>query len=407
MNRTDLDPTLNAWLRATAPDAPPGDLLERVLGSTGQVRRRPAWWPWSQPVGIAMPVVGAVEPAARLALVAGLVIVSLLAVILAVGANRHVPWSKLVPGLILAAERGELLLVDAEGTVVRRLPTGEFVGGTWSPDGQRIAFFDGSLTQPDLVVVTNDGAEITRLPIPAGDVWGPSWSPDGHRIAISAGSPGRIHVIDLDGDRRSTPITAAGPVSIAPSWSPSGEWIAFRSGTETWEQALSVVRPDGKGLLRLTSQARAVEPWCGFPWTEDSRSIAFSTRYNGVWLVDPDGTNERLVLGGSAQAWCPSLSPDATRMAVTAGSDTGNRISVIALDGTNRITPDGPIANGARAFWSPDSRRLLVNGWTADARAKTTMWLDPAGRNPAEPFRIVDPSGQEAPVIVDWQRLQP
>lgn len=73
-----------------------------------------------------------------------------------------------------------------------------------------------------------------------------------------------------------------------------------------------VVNADGSGLRRLTS---GIDP----ALSNDSRQVAF-TRWNGadgsLWVINVDGSDERLVLGETRQAKHPAWSPDDSRLVV-------------------------------------------------------------------------------------------
>ncbi len=396
----DFDGTLSDWLDATAPTREPEFLLDRVLATTVATRRRPRWW---APLGpLARPRV----IAGRSLALAGLVALLILAIALALfaGSRPQVPLPLGRPGLIVASREGEVLLLDGTGTVRHRLSTGGMFGAAaWSRDGSRLARADGTPDDPVMVITDAALNERVRVVLPPNTVPWFSWSPDGRWITFGTETEtmARVYVVETAAGAIPVPITTLAIDALAPSWSPDGQWIAFRGGVELDQQALYVMHPDGSGVVRLSQQGRAVDPGCGIPWLPDGRSIVFGTGFNGIWVVGVDGGNERLILGGTEQAYCPSVSPDGTRVAAMEFLDTGKYIVVTTLDKSHRVTPAGPLYDAWPAVWSPDGRSLVMNGRDLRGGPNPRAFLDPDGVEPARVFFLDDAA------VLGWQRLAP
>jgi TolB protein len=187
-----------------------------------------------------------------------------------------------------------LYVVNADGSGLRRLTTqrAHLFNPSWSADGKTIRY-GGYL-------VNVDGSGRKKLPrnVPLAG----SWSPDGQRVAFVplAHSPADVRdptkhglwVMNADGSdvRRVAPKATSGD----PAWSPDGRQIAFRRfDGRLFESAgnsdLFVVNADGSGLRRLTHAAANVR-W--FAWSPDGRTIAF-LRNREVYIVKADGSGER------------------------------------------------------------------------------------------------------------------
>ena len=76
-----------------------------------------------------------------------------------------------------------------------------------------------------------------------------------------------------------------------------------------------------------------------------------------IHTVNPDGSNETpLIPGGRFSAW----SPDGSRIAYTCAG--GGNTCTAAADGTNiEVLDNGGLVPQYRPFWSPDSKRLIID----------------------------------------------
>jgi Tol biopolymer transport system component len=124
-----------------------------------------------------------------------------------------------------------LWTVSVDGSDLRRLTTtGDVLSSSWSPDGKRIAFTDGSQLEnsssgavADLYVVDGDGSNLHRVGRSfTGLGREVEWSPDGSRIAFEDAEQ-RIVISDPEGG---SPEVVAGE-GESPAWSPDGKRIAF------------------------------------------------------------------------------------------------------------------------------------------------------------------------------------
>src|SRR5713101_5967472 len=153
-------------------------------------------------------------------------------------------------------------------------PHGRVIGGTISPDGERVvaAIERGGTT--NLYLITREGAEIRQLTDTNGINVSPAISPDGQSLAFTSDRSGtpQIYVMPLGGGAAKR-ITFKGDYNTTPVFSPKGDKLAYQSRAsgrfDIWTISLGGGEPmqitDGNGSNEYPS------------WSPDGRYIAFSS----------------------------------------------------------------------------------------------------------------------------------
>ena len=159
-------------------------------------------------------------------------------------------------------ELSGIYLINVDGTGLCKLTSVsednflQGVGPVWSPDGNKLAFYDfGAIN-----VINADGSgrkELTGGNAPPQH----AWSPDGQRIAFIDASS-ELSVINADGRglRRLTDTPGQLPVAL-PTWSPDSEKIAYSCPFEDTlhpRTDLCVINADGRGWKRIASKVTPV-----------------------------------------------------------------------------------------------------------------------------------------------------
>jgi Tol biopolymer transport system component len=211
----------------------------------------------------------------------------------------------------------EILLGDLATGQVRPLTNSKnaSIAPTFSPDGQRIAFF--SVAPPKgnrppglerIVVMNSDGTGLRFVTPKNQSSIDPDFSPDGTRIVYCETRFGRLSVdnrvmvMDVDGTHRRAVTSYGRRRELNPKWLPDGSGIVFES------------------LNR--------------------RSLKSDIERIGI-----DGQGRRTVLGTSAFETNPVPSPDGTRIVFTSDRDRrgptrlgpGFEVYTATLDGTDIV----------------------------------------------------------------------
>lgn len=248
---------------------------------------------------------------------------------------------------IVWVERG-VFAAEGDGSGARRLVPGvadQHFDPAWSLDGRTLVFSGRNSDQADLYVY--DAASGTHQVLAVGRRWveprrgrtfsyllQATWAPDGRRLALtdySTPETSRVKLLSLADRRLRSLTTPPGATSDSlPAWSPRGDTIAFvRRDVRRWVPAILLVRPDGRGLRRLT---RGTSP----SWSPDGRRLVFAWGH-AIYRVDADGSNRvrlarELTLGGDALQ--PRWSPDGRRILYVAGP---RAIVIMSADGSDRV----------------------------------------------------------------------
>ena len=196
----------------------------------------------------------------------------------------------------------------------------------------------------------------------------PSWSPDGSRIAFSNSFTRTAYVVDMDGQNLHEVMDGADD----PVWSPDGQKLAYvEVDPENHSVGLAVARADGNGRRRLTA-GRVLSP----SWSPDGNTIAFVRDLGSsseIEVIKVDGTGERVVVDRAASFPGPAWSPGGDAIAYTSLAEPSG-VRVVDPDGTNeRIVETGlPGSAASLPAWRaaaplPTHRRRCVIAGTPEA----------------------------------------
>ena len=228
---------------------------------------------------------------------------------------------------------GSLQQVDLATGRTKELLGGSYVWPLFASDGQRLLFLEFGRSPRwfgSISVINADGSGAHRI-LTGGDYAVPTWAPDSHRIAVASppwstvNSPSRVSIVDIHSGASARFDVELPVLDLA--WRPDHDQLVLR-------QAVLDARGD-------------------------------PGEYHGLYLINDDGTDRRLIRQLSDGGSPFLVSPDGSTIAY----GQGRRIHLLDIDtGVDReLTVEGGGAPGeGPVAFSPDGARLLIGQVTGD-----------------------------------------
>lgn len=192
----------------------------------------------------------------------------------------------------------------------------------WSPDSSRIAFCRlmggrAPFRRFAILTVSAKGGEESKFWYGAEGV---SWSPDGTALVVSGLPPesGGIFRVAVKTGLRTRLTRSPIYLDALPIFSPDGRWVAFTRSFSPRARELFVVSANGGSERQLTFDRR---PTYGAAWTANSEEIIFSSdRSRGgetLWRIPLGGGTPRRLSATLSGAFYPAISKAGNRLVYT------------------------------------------------------------------------------------------
>jgi dipeptidyl aminopeptidase/acylaminoacyl peptidase len=285
---------------------------------------------------------------------------ALLCLVLGACARLSAPQARSTPAddrIALSVLSDAVYLVDPD-TGERTMLVGDladFQSGyaAWAPDRTRLAYASGGI-----FIRNSKTGEDTAL-VQGSMLSMPAWSPDGQSIAYGNGSALWIAAAQAG----ALPDQIRIPATLAPlgmDWGTTNS-IVFEGLARDCAQAFDcpstdqseiwVVDPDATGLRQLTHVGHAERP----KWSPDGTQILFLRRAAGkvdqprqLWVINADGSAPRRVLGTDGVV-AADWSPDGRLIAMARTGSAGTlQLWIARSDGSN-AQPVGSALSGTEA----------------------------------------------------------
>jgi TolB protein len=266
------------------------------------------------------------------------------------GENGKIAFARFTTGT-----SADILTADPEGSGIQNLTNSPDVDDrypAWSGDGAKLVFM--STSSYFIYSMRADGSNKVSL-LRGGD---PSISADGTQVAYGGTarffpeSNEEIFAMNADGSNVRNliddPLGPEWPDDRSAVWSPDGQQLAFVRDEGSF-YAIWTVNADGTVFTPLIGPA--VHP----DWSPDGEHLVFESR-GDIYVSDADGYNPRFLTGSVEGDSYPVWSPDGTTVAFQRyrGSGNAHDIWLIDADGSNERLA---IANALEPDWQPVSNR--------------------------------------------------
>ena len=177
-----------------------------------------------------------------------------------------------------AKEQRDIYLLDVSSGKITRLTSDGSHGGimSWSPDDQWLGIYGPSDREWNIFRLRRDGSEKIRMNSDNNHrYFNITWSPDGKSYLYTASEAIFLQHNEAEKPARVTPERIH---AVMPHWAPDGRTLAFDgNGGDGWE--IYLIRPDGTGLVRLTSNDTLDS---NASWAPDGKRFAHQCAVDGA-----------------------------------------------------------------------------------------------------------------------------
>ena len=260
---------------------------------------------------------------------------------------------------------------------------------TWSPGGDRLAFFEYELAGTEvrravIRVAAPDGSTVAALyRLPRGGPVYMCWSPDGERMAVLIQEANELYLRVIDSQGQAITVAQGAPLYFV--WQPDSRGVLVHAGggSPGSDRARLVwVRMEGGQAIQSPVDRPPARDFRAPAWSKRRDSATFACALeDGAEIMVQHGPGEPLdTLTSTGPAPVFVWSPDGNRLAFAArsashgGAYAGLSVYDVEDRSVSRVSDDPFLA----FFWCPDGRRIVYTGGEMGGRMVKIQLIDTA-----------------------------
>ena len=263
---------------------------------------------------------------------------------------------------------------------------------SWSPDGRFAAFYSDRTGSRELYLYDFEQQTSRQLTETEDHVYSAHWAADSASVVYYQGRNTKFEAYRLGVEEGSVPeqLTTTRKYVSSPSLSPDGSRLAFSSNLEDpTEHEIYVLDLASGELAQLTDNEQS--DWSPV-WSPDGSEIAFisdrATRFNfDIYVMKADGSDPRALPDLAPHEYYPEWSPDGERILFFAGENR-RKFDLWTVDLASgehsRVTRR---VRSGRGSFSPDGSRIVLSAWTE--QGDRLFVVAAAGRRARAPARAI------------------
>jgi Tol biopolymer transport system component len=225
-------------------------------------------------------------------------------------------WSPDGSQIIFESGENDIYLINADGTELTKIGSGN--NPSWSPVDNRI-IYRHDMPCCSLVLVDLDEGWENKVELASQIKEQGSWSPDGEKIAytIPEGSESAsIWVMNSDGSGKTRLTTDEDGFCMVPSFSYDGLKIVYLKGYTSYAvggedysnpNEIWTMNVDGSNKQKIYAPDDSTQLPFQRAWNKDNKIIFMRTWYRGdypqIWVMNSDGSNPEIVVAGAPNAF--------------------------------------------------------------------------------------------------------
>jgi Tol biopolymer transport system component len=288
----------------------------------------------------------------------------------------------------------QLYLMNCDGSNQMRITHDsiDYRYPVFSPDGSKILFYSNTPDDSDeIYIIDEDGNNLLNITCHPGDDNLPAYSPNGAYITFTSTRDGNreIYIMDSNGQNQ-TRLTFNNIIDHSPQFTSNGLNIMYYSWEpDEREYNINIMDIDGSNKKCLTEEGlyfltknfvsdRSFNMFDAMPCiSPDGSTIVFSS-YNiklndySIFMIDIDGTNQKLVTNELGYNLAPFFSPEGDKIIFRSHRGWNYDLYEMDLDGKNQRNLTNDSGHAYFSQFSPDGSKILFN---TDREQYYKIWI--------------------------------